>query len=255
MLKILSVRHSWLEPAGFEMHRSRGNQEYVLLHFHTPCHLCIDSEWRYTTPGTFVVIPPHVPQHMRCEEPLVHDWMHITGEIDLIMRKYGLEPGKIYHLPFTSCIGEYINQLEKSTYYNLPYSEEQVQVILNAIFIYVAQKLARQERSQSVSPESSELFKKLHNEMILYPARDWKAEDMARTAGVSVSRMYYIYKNLFGSTPQQDIIRYRIEIAKSILSTGASVAETAERCGYRNVSHFIRQFKQETGFTPKTYTY
>ncbi|MGN1234748.1 MAG: AraC family transcriptional regulator [Christensenellaceae bacterium] len=32
-----------------------------------------------------------------------------------------------------------------------------------------------------------------------------------------------------------------------------SVERIAERCGYWNIEHFIRQFKRETGLTPRQF--
>ena len=48
-----------------------------------------------------------------------------------------------------------------------------------------------------------------------------------------------------------DVIISRIRLAKEYLMHGSyTVAEVAFRCGYNNVEHFCRQFKQKTGLTP-----
>jgi YesN/AraC family two-component response regulator len=51
-----------------------------------------------------------------------------------------------------------------------------------------------------------------------------------------------------------DLIRARIDTAKTRLSTSdETVAHLSEQLGYRNVTHFCRQFKGLTGLTPMEY--
>jgi len=73
---------------------------------------------------------------------------------------------------------------------------------------------------------------------------------MARRLGVSVSRLYPLYRRLFSISPGKDLILMRVEKAKNMLLQGESVSRTAEAMGYANIYHFIRQFKQITGSSP-----
>jgi YesN/AraC family two-component response regulator len=52
-----------------------------------------------------------------------------------------------------------------------------------------------------------------------------------------------------------DVICARIDAAKVLLvsSPDTSVTELAEKLGYKNPYHFIRQFKKITGITPGAY--
>lgn len=78
--------------------------------------------------------------------------------------------------------------------------------------------------------------------------------ELAQEASLSVSYFQHIYKELFGVSVVQDIIKSRIERACYLLTVSqSSIAEVAEACGYENVEHFIRQFKEITGFTPNKY--
>lgn len=45
----------------------------------------------------------------------------------------------------------------------------------------------------------------------------------------------------------------RVEKAKALLWQNNSVTETAAQLGYASVYHFIRQFRQTTGVSPKQY--
>lgn len=73
----------------------------------------------------------------------------------------------------------------------------------------------------------------------------------AKSLGVSGGYFHVAYKKFFSATFTADVIAARIQAAEELLlSTPDSVERIAERCGYLNVEHFIRQFKRATGTTP-----
>lgn len=74
---------------------------------------------------------------------------------------------------------------------------------------------------------------------------------MAQQLHLSEGYLQTIYKNAFGLSCMDDCIRARIRLAKDqLLYTEKTVVSVAEFCGYRNVEHFCRQFKQCTGLSP-----
>ena len=77
---------------------------------------------------------------------------------------------------------------------------------------------------------------------------------MAGRVGLSKSRFYTIYKNIYGNSPIDDLIRARIDSAKNALQfSSTSISEIAENLGYNNLTHFMRQFKGMTGMIPDQY--
>lgn len=77
---------------------------------------------------------------------------------------------------------------------------------------------------------------------------------MAKETGFSTSRFYGIYKSIYGISPNADLINARIEAAKKmLLYEKKKVQDIAGILGYDNTTHFIRQFKQNTGYSPTMY--
>ena len=73
---------------------------------------------------------------------------------------------------------------------------------------------------------------------------------------VHLSPSYFqnLYKQIFGISATNDVIRARIANAKSMLNYSSyKISTIAEECGYKNVEHFIRQFKKHEGYTPNKY--
>lgn len=58
-----------------------------------------------------------------------------------------------------------------------------------------------------------------------------------------------------GDTPAAYIRRQQIQAAQRLLDSGEDlqISEVAQRCGYYDMSHFSRAFKQVTGLTPSQY--
>ena len=98
------------------------------------------------------------------------------------------------------------------------------------------------------------LFREIRNGIYSRHSSKKTVSELAEDASLSVSYFQHIYKELFGVPVIQDIIRSRIERACYLLTvTPDSVAHIAEVCGYENVEHFNRQFKEITGFSPNQY--
>ena len=78
---------------------------------------------------------------------------------------------------------------------------------------------------------------------------------MAEQINLSESRFYVLYKAIFKTTPNQDLIIARMDYAKRLLSQNNTmpIFDVALKCGYSNEFHFIRQFKKHVGITPKKY--
>ena len=77
---------------------------------------------------------------------------------------------------------------------------------------------------------------------------------MAEFIGLSRSELQHLYKKNFGVTLMEDVISGRMEKAKALLARSKlTIAEIAAKCGYKTEFHFMRQFKQKTGFTPSEF--
>lgn len=77
---------------------------------------------------------------------------------------------------------------------------------------------------------------------------------LAHMAGMSVSKLTDLYKQVFGNSIYDYYQKARMEEAGHLLKQGGySVAETGYRLGFSNLSHFSRLFARHHGLTPKRF--
>ena len=86
------------------------------------------------------------------------------------------------------------------------------------------------------------------------PENDWNVTKIAEQMGMSKSHFHRTYKKIFSTSCTDDIIEARLNKSRNLLQyTDLSVSEIALRCGYKNESHFMRQFHEKIGITALKY--
>ena len=79
-------------------------------------------------------------------------------------------------------------------------------------------------------------------------------EDMAKKCNLDRSYFGKVFKDAMGQSPQEFLIRYRMNKASSLLiMTDLSVSTISVQVGYPNQLHFSRAFKKIYGVSPRTY--
>lgn len=78
-------------------------------------------------------------------------------------------------------------------------------------------------------------------------------DSIAKLAYVSKSNFFKMFKDEFGTSPNDFILQERINRAKELLASQNSIKETAYQTGFSDTNYFTRVFKQLVGVTPKSY--
>lgn len=77
---------------------------------------------------------------------------------------------------------------------------------------------------------------------------------MAAKLHLSPSHLQTLYHRKFGSSCMDNVIEGRLRRAQDLLEYSEySIRDISEQCGYNNVEHFCRQFRQHNGCTPGQY--
>lgn len=77
-------------------------------------------------------------------------------------------------------------------------------------------------------------------------------KDMARQVHLSPSRFHAVFRDKYGVSPYQFLLRLRIERAIDMLRNEPdyTITQVAQFCGFNNIQHFSKTFKAITGESP-----
>jgi PAS domain S-box-containing protein len=79
-------------------------------------------------------------------------------------------------------------------------------------------------------------------------------EDVAQAVNFTAAYLTELLRRETGLSIHRWIVEYRLAEAKRLLvNTEMSVAAVAEQVGFGNASHFCRQFRRKTNFTPRAW--
>ncbi len=101
-------------------------------------------------------------------------------------------------------------------------------------------------------PDHAQRLRELRSEVHENFSKHWTIGSMAEMMGLSSSRFASLYKQVFDTSPTEDLIKTRIEQSKKMLSTTkVSVKKVSVACGFESVHYFHRAFKKRMNITPK----
>jgi AraC-like DNA-binding protein len=85
-------------------------------------------------------------------------------------------------------------------------------------------------------------------------ANNIELKNIAKTAGVSTSSLYRLFKNELGISPVEFVMLEKIKLAKRYLSDkDVYIKNVSYEAGFKDSNYFIRLFKHYEGITPKQY--
>lgn len=247
-ITITRARHAWPEEKGFTINRPRGIKEYTFLRFHGSVKLLVDGQVITTPPGACIIYDMDTPQWFQSPGPLIHDWMHMTGPVTQSLEAVGLQTDRLY-LPGN---GQFITAILREIEFELLTHPEEDNPLPELKYRELLIKLSRAiHREGEVKPATRAQLRQVRSQVFARLDQNWTVKEMAELAFISPSRFHSVYRAAFGISPMDDLIHARIDTAKNRLcNSEETVNDLAAALGYRNVTHFCRQFKKITGLTP-----
>lgn len=174
-------------------------------------------------PGSFIVINFECPENFECKE---FSSIHIDNGETFI---------KLY------------NRLEKVTLFNSANNTFEQLSLLYKIFSYLFGENNKTSVYPVLKPAIKYIEENIHDTAL-------SNKTLAELCNLSESYFRRLFKTSFGVSPKQYILEARVNKAKALLELdNDKLLSIANECGFSNLYHFLRVFKEKNGCTPTEY--
>lgn len=248
MNEIKFIGYNTTHPSNFIYDVPNGLPDYLLLFFFSPAELLTDHKVIRVSPNSAILFAPKCKIYYRAAgEEYRNDWIRFRSDHSFV------EQFPIQNTPFPVTDPEYCHQLVKLLTWESSFSSTENEANISHLMRVLFSKL-RESSLQEISclhnHELLDLRKRIYNN----PQLPWSISKMADELHLSASHVQTLYRKKFGSSCMDDVIQGRLRRAQDFLEyTEYSIREISEGCGYNNVEHFCRQFRQYNGCTPGQY--
>lgn len=249
------IQTMWQESEDFELYRENIGEQYIFIHFLTHAAATLCGNLIKISPSGCVFFERDRSQYIKADGTrLVHDWFHAKVDCAELMQKYNIKCEHVYYPQNSEEITRLLSEIELEYLKCDKYYEQAVDSVAEKLFISLARSEQESGRAASIVGTHKDEFilarQRIHSEL----SRRWTIDEMSRLVNLSPSRFMTLYRQLFATTPQNDLINKRIQAACGLLTNeNCTVERAALQTGYTNTFHFIRQFKRIIGKTPGEY--
>lgn len=132
--------------------------------------------------------------------------------------------------------------------------EENIQALILNLLVAIARGTNNDEKNSKRSDMLNKMSA-IRAEFLSNIAHPVDFTLLLKQNGISRTQGYKMYSRFFHSTPNEDLIWARLEKSRDLMSMSndMKIYEIAELCGFSNIPHFFRLFKNRYGYTPKDY--
>lgn len=254
-INIGAIGYNYTHEEDFRMDRPEGPGAWLFLLVKSDAIFYINGKRNLVKKHSYVLLQPKTPcMYKGAKEKYEDDWFffNMTEEDKIELLERGLVFDSPVFLGSTEEISSLIHQISYN-HFSADIYHEEIKILLTSVLFL---KTAQQAKSKIIQPPDvlagkNDRLTYLRTRLFEEPALFSGIDEMAAYMNLSRSGFQHLYSHTFGVSVIHDVIKGRIEKAKSLLSkSNYSITEISNKCGYKSEFHFMRQFKKETGLTP-----
>lgn len=252
-IDVHKVGSRYTHSSSFHLIRENGSGDWLALIFLSKAQIFLQDNWHTVNPNTFMIYPKDMKQEYKAfDRSFCNDWFHFTINNKDFFNKLSIPVAE----PIPLCHTEDLSRIVQIMASEQLLARKNVKEILDCYaksFFYTACDIFHNPNPAQALTYYA-VFSDLRAEIYSNPAHNWTVDEMAHMTSLGKDRFQHLYKEYFGISCINDVIKARIEYAKYLLSsTNLPIWKISQQCGYRSDVHFMRQFKKKTGITPSEY--
>ncbi len=251
---VCRIQHKWRVEANQCIDKAV-QYNYCLIHFPTPVDIKVGDEVIHTRPNACFLSAPKQPRWFYFPEETRVNWLHAYPEIGPLLEEASVPLGCVFYPEEPGEVTDLFQKIARECRTDHPFREQMIDAYMRVLILMLARTAQEAGSTGALGDMDRKEIETLRGEMLACPERKWTVDQMAKAVSLSPSRFHTVYKRMFGISPIKDVILGKIDYAKALLIMNEKmpVAVVAERLGYSNTFHFIRQFRDVTGITPNAY--
>lgn len=248
MNEIDFIGYDGIHPKDFFYSIPEGYDHYLLILTASAAEFLIDGDMLPVPTGHAILYSPGQKIYYRAAgTEYQNDWIRFHSD-EAFVKQFPIQ-----NVPFPVADPEYCHHLIKLLTWESSFVSSNSESSISHLFRVLFSKLYESTLDAPASTHTQALIslrKRIYNN----PELSWNIGQMAEELHLSTSRLQTLYKKMFHSSCMDDVIEGRLRLAQDRLKyTTKPIGEIAENCGYSNVEHFCRQFKQYLKCTPGQY--
>ena len=180
------------------------------------------------------------------EDPWEYLWIGVgaTKENEMLLRRHGLESG--VHCFVYQDDNDLIPYLRSLAYNQTVWRYEWVQ----GAFYFLMSTV--EEITPEHSNKSDHYLQMCYDYMENTYGDELTVERLAEHLNISRSHLYRVFKSALGISPQRAIVDFRLEKASQLMEKeNISLTEIALSCGFCDLSHFSKAYKEKHNRRPR----
>lgn len=235
-------------PTGI-INRPTGNDTWLLMLFHSPVQLDSGSGPAECSSDTMLVWAPGSTHWYGNENrSWTHTWVHLSGSLvaDRIV-KAAFATNTPFHIPdpdsFVRFVADLLDEITRR-----PAPDSSLLVLLFDVWLR-RHHLSTDPATVSRIPRE---FLAVKSWMETEFRSTIRLKDLAERVNLSIPRFCSLFKNYFGTSAVDYVVRLRMQHAAFLLQDiNMSVSKVASMVGYEDFYHFSKLFKKSHGVSPR----
>lgn len=239
----------------FSINRPSGSGDFLLLIFRTPAEIKLPDGLFKSDKYAFIFYQPGTIQHYYpTGDSFANDFVHFTcSEADFkFLKSLDIPFDTLIRLPDLKPLSAVFKMLYTEYLSGGQHRKETEEYLFKVLLLKLSELVSSGDNIRFSRYYDDML--KLRAEIYNHPGKKRTLAALAAQMGLSISHFQLLYKRFFHISCIADVIESKMVYAKTLLrSTDETVSEIAERLGYENDVHFMRQFKKLMGVTPSEF--
>lgn len=238
--------------------RNAGRKDfYVSYNYEGPMTVYLEGQELHLPPGSLFVYRPHEEQHYGhlCEREFLAYWAHFTGYgAEELLTGSGLLEHNGARVGVDEELASVFMQIMNEVQAKKPGFELASASLLSYLVALLARRLHREAdvrgEGQRHRQEIYDCIQFIHS----HYAEEIYVGQLADRAHLSADRFTRLFKLVTGTTPQQYVLKYRLERACELMRrTELNIQQIAGLSGFDDQLYFTRMFKKRYRTTPSQY--